>query len=99
MTHPALARDCTALLFTAIAMNEAALERDFDELRFLAHAIIADAPHVLFDTRVIHEAASALIRALGPNGERPARDFGLALNALTEAVHCACSTSVQVPDS
>ena len=92
MTHQTLTPDCTGLLLTAIAMNEAALESDIDELRFLTHLLLADARVVAPGSQDIEEAAIALMHVLGTSGESPTRDFVFPLNLLSEAVHQACST-------
>lgn len=90
MSRFAVALDCTVLLLTAAAMNEAALDGEFDELRFLAHVMLTEYPSVAPEAKELGEALILLIRALGPNGTRPSRSYAVALNELTEAVQVAC---------
>jgi len=91
MTHHAITPDCNGLLLTAIAMNEAALDGDIEELRFLIHLLVADARVVAPNIDDIMVACNNLMQVLGPVGEKPIRDFVLPLHVLTEAVHVACS--------
>lgn len=65
-------------------MSQAALDRDFDEARFLASLIIGKATAAGMD-RVAHAAAHALHR-LGPPGGIPCSNYGEALLRVASAL-------------
>lgn len=80
------------LLLNAVAMSEAAIEQDFDELRFRAHLLLIDVQRSGIRLTGLEDQVETLVSLLGPLGSKPNERYGLALYELAAQVERECVT-------
>jgi hypothetical protein len=78
------------LLLNAVAMSEAAIDEDFDELRFRTHLLLIDVQRSGLDLIELEDQAEMLVCLLGPLGSKPNERYGLALCELAAQVEREC---------
>jgi len=72
------------IILDGVAMNEAALELDWEEARFRCQMIAAGAANA--GHRAAGEAAADLSDIFGPAGAEPSEGYGLAMLRLAELI-------------
>jgi hypothetical protein len=78
------------LLLNAVAMSEAAIEGDLDELRFRTHLLLIDVQRSGLELNGLEDQAETLVCLLGPAGSKPNERYGLALCELAAQVEREC---------
>jgi hypothetical protein len=78
------------LLLNAVAMGEAALEGDIDELRFRSHLLLMDIQGCGLGLSDLEDQVKTLVHLLGPVASTPDGRFGAALCELASLVEKEC---------
>lgn len=86
--HPSTVQ--SHLLLNAVAMSEAAIEGDIDELRFRAHLLLMDIQECGLGLSDLEDQVKTLVHLLGPVASTPDGRYGVALCDLASLVEREC---------